>query len=206
MVLAFSTAWDLALVIMGMMPLAITMLNLLSSRLSTASKSYREGRSAAVAVAKTAMSTIETVKCFQGQSFESSQFARSLTKAAKQSHRQAAITALQMGFVRFITLAVFAQGFWYSSQIVLTGARTAKDIITVFWACVIATYALQEVLPYMTVLEKGKAAATRLQQDATVLGNPRNTRQWNLTRPDDFRNGSIRLSDVSETHPSVLTD
>ena len=204
-VLAFSTAWDLALVIIGMMPLVITTISLLSKRLSVVSRSYHEGRNAAVAVAKTALSTIETIKCFQGQPFESSQYARSLTKAAKQSHHQATISALQVGIVRFMTVAVFAQGFWYGSQMILTGARTTKDIITVFWACVIAMYALQEALPHIIILEKGKVAATLLQPHTFAPSKSINTKQSNSIGADDFRKGSIKLSNASVICSSVVS-
>jgi hypothetical protein len=68
--------------------------------------------------ANSALSAIETVKCFNGQAFELEQYKPVVMQAAKYYMKQALSNSLQIGFVRFITTAMFVQGFWYGSHLV----------------------------------------------------------------------------------------
>jgi ATP-binding cassette, subfamily B (MDR/TAP), member 1 len=104
--------------------------------------------------ANSALSAIETVKCFNGQAFELEQYKPVVMQAAKYYMKQALSKSLQIGFVRFITTAMFVQGFWYGSHLVSTGKTSAGDVLTTFWACLMATKAIEDILPHMIVLEK----------------------------------------------------
>lgn len=72
--------------------------------------------------------------------------------------KQALSNSIQIGFVRFVTTAMFVQGFWYGGHLVTTGRTSACDVLTTFWACLMATKPIEDILPHMLVLEKGRAA------------------------------------------------
>lgn len=169
--IALYTAWNLALVILAILPITVFVLHLLLKRSRPLLESEYNKRSEAVMNIKTAVRTIGTVKCLSGQKFELWQYTESLNRAAEHSRLQGTITAVQTGFVHFIALAVFAQGFFYGSYLVANGANVPGDVVTVFWACLIATYALQSILPQLVSLEKGRAAAGMLQEIVSDVGN-----------------------------------
>lgn len=53
-------------------------------------------------------------------------------------------------------------GFWYGGTQVHSGKSTAGNIVTTFWACLIATKALEDILPQVIVLQRGQSAAVSL--------------------------------------------
>ena len=114
-------------------------------------------------LANNAISAIDTVKCFNGQDFEIWQYATAVKKAAQCYLVQARANALQIGFVRIVTLGMFVQGFWYGSHLVDTGKKNPGQILTAFWACLMATQTIEQILPQMIVLEKGRAAGATLK-------------------------------------------
>ena len=66
----------------------------------------------ASSLAVNALSSIDTVKCFNAQDSEVRQYAFAIQKAAKFYLKQALNNGLQIGFVRFILTSMFVQGFW----------------------------------------------------------------------------------------------
>jgi ATP-binding cassette, subfamily B (MDR/TAP), member 1 len=106
-------------------------------------------------IANSALSAIETVKCFNGQAFELKQYKPVIVEAAKHYMKQALSNSLQIGFVRFVTTAMFVQGFWCGGHFVTTGKTSAGDMLIAFWACIMATKPIEDILPHMIVLDKG---------------------------------------------------
>lgn len=151
--------------------------------------------------ANNAISTIDTVKCFNGQDFEIWQYAKTVRKAARYYLIQAQANALQIGFVRLVTLAMFVQGFWYGSHLVAIGAKNAGQVLTTFWACLLATQAIEQILPQMIVLEKGRAAGATLKllldhmekesKDERVIGG----------MTPGYCDGDIEVRNVSLSNP-----
>jgi ATP-binding cassette subfamily B (MDR/TAP) protein 1 len=115
--------------------------------------------------ASCAISSIETVKAFNGQFYERSAFAKAIWCATKEYKSQARLNALQLGIARIFTLGMFVQGFWYGSKLVRErgGSFTPADIMTTFWSCFMTTQALELIMPQMILLEKGKAAVAGLR-------------------------------------------
>ena len=114
-------------------------------------------------IANNSISAIDTVKLFNGQDFQVWQYAQAIHKAARYYLKQAQQNALQIGLIRFVTLGMFVQGFWYGSRLVNAGKKNPGEILTAFWACLMAAQAVEQILPQMIVLEKGKAAGATLK-------------------------------------------
>jgi ATP-binding cassette subfamily B (MDR/TAP) protein 1 len=58
---------------------------------------------------------------------------------------------------------MFVQGFWYGSSLARTGKITSGEVLRTFWACLTAAQSIEQVLPQMIVLEKGKVASAMLK-------------------------------------------
>lgn len=161
--IAFYTAWNLTLVTLATVPFAAITLTWISARMQPSIDTQVDMLTQASKQAHDAISAIDTVKCFNGQDFEIWQYAKIVRRAARYYLVQAQANALQIGFVRFVTLSMFVQGFWYGSHLVATGAKNPGQVLTTFWACLMATQSIEQILPQMIVLEKGRAAGATLK-------------------------------------------
>ena len=113
-------------------------------------------------IANNAISAIDTVKCLNGQDLERWQYKRAVNRAARYYIRLAQANALQIGGIRLITLTMFVQGFWFGNHLVNVGQKHPGEILTAFWACLMATQAFEQIQPEVVILQKGKAASSVL--------------------------------------------
>jgi ATP-binding cassette subfamily B (MDR/TAP) protein 1 len=110
-----------------------------------------------------AIRSIETVKCFGGEWFEVDRYKSAIGLAGRLYKRQANIRSLQLGIMQFFALSIFVQGFWYGSNLVISGQRNAGQVLTTFWAALLAVTAITEFLPQFIILQKGQVAGARLR-------------------------------------------
>lgn len=195
--IAFYTAWNLTLVTLATVPFAGIILTWISARMQPGIDAQVHELTQASKQANNAISAIDIVKCFNGQDFEIWQYAKIIKKAARYYLIQAQANALQIGFVRFITLSMFVQGFWYGSHLVATGAKDPGQVLTTFWACLMATQAIEQILPQMIVLEKGRAAGATLKVLLAQLEKEcKDVEIIDRTTPD-YCDGDIEVRNVS---------
>ena len=195
--LALYYAWDLALVTLGTIPFAALVLGKISARMQPTIKEHIEELTKASKLANNSISSIDTVKCYNGQDFEIWQYASAVKRAAKSYLQQAQSNAVQIGFVRFTTLSMFVQGFWYGTHLVNTGKKTPGDVLTAFWACLMATQTVEQILPQMIVLEKGRAAGATLWAVLTQMESGRKIVKMVGRTTPVYCEGDIQVRDVS---------
>ncbi|KAL8997914.1 MAG: hypothetical protein Q9169_002907 [Polycauliona sp. 2 TL-2023] len=201
--LALYTAWDLTLITISTIPVAAIILGWISSRMQPSIEAQAQELNTASKYANNAFSAIDVVKCFNGQDFETWQYAKAIKRAAKKYLLQARANALQIGFTKFITLSMFVQGFWYGSHIVIKGKKDPGQVLTAFWSCLSALQAVEQILPQVLVLEKGRAAGATLQAIFTQIGKSKGHRviaDGQLT--PEFCEGDIEVRNVSFRYPS----
>ncbi len=161
--LAFYYSWTLTLVTLSTVPILAVALAWNSARMQPSIEAQAEELTKASKIVKNAISAIDTVKCFNGQGFERWQYRKAIKRAARYYLCQAQSNALQIGGLRLITLSIFVQGFWFGSHLVNTGQKNPGEILTAFWACLMATQAFEQIQPDVIVLEKGIAAGATLK-------------------------------------------
>ena len=188
--------------ILASLPLMATVIGLLSSRIQPNMKSQNERLDEASKFAISAFSSIDVVKCFNGQAGESKRYIAKVWNAASFYYRQANINAIQIGVVRFSTLSIFVQGFWYGSYLVRTGKEDAGEVLTTFWAALMAAQCVQQAMPHLIVLEKGRAAGEKLY---TISKQNNNVKVFlpddkNQVIPTTIR-GAIRMDNVTFSYP-----
>lgn len=160
---AFYHSWKLTLVIIATFPVAAIVLAYTSSKMQPAINAQEDSLAAAAKGSSSAIAAIETVKCFNGEDGEIRQYSIEIHKAAQNYSWQAHFSAIQIGIIRLVTLGMFVQGFWYGSTLIGPGKTKPGDVLTTFWAALMATQAIEQILPQMIVLEKGRAAGATLQ-------------------------------------------
>lgn len=161
--LAFHYSWVLTIVTLSTVPILAVLLAWNSSRMQPSIETQMEELTKASSIANDAILGINTVKCFNRQNFEVWQYRKAIERAARYYLRLAQANALQIGGLRLITLIMFVQGFWFGSHLVNTGQKNPGDILTAFWACLMATQAFERIQPEVVILEKGRAAGAALK-------------------------------------------
>ena len=195
--LALYYAWDLTLITLGTVPFAAVILGKISARMQPTIKNHEQALTKASKFANVSISSIDTVKCYNGQDFEIWQYSCAVKNAAKSFVLQAHSNALQIGLVRFITLSIFVQGFWYGTHLVSTGKKNPGNVLTAFWACLMAVQTIEQILPQMLVLEKGRAAGATLRAVLTQMKSGRRAMKRIGRKTPRYCDGDIQVRDVS---------
>ena len=146
--------------------------------------------------ASNAISAIDTVKYFNGQNYELWQYAKAVKHAANCYLIQARANALQIGFMRLVTLGMFVQGFWFGTYLVGTGKKNSGDIVTAFMAALMAAQSVEQILPQFIVIEKGKVAGATLKTIMLQIERGREIRTMTGGRKPPNCEGSIEIRNV----------
>jgi ATP-binding cassette subfamily B (MDR/TAP) protein 1 len=108
------------------------------------------------------MTSIETVKSFNGERYELNVFSDITTLAANLYKSVANFRSIQIGVMQFFTLSVFVQGFWYGSHLANIGENSFAEVFSTFWAVLMAMSGMVQIMPQLIVLHKGKVAGAKL--------------------------------------------
>lgn len=195
--IAFYFAWNLTLVTLALVPFASVVLAWVSARMQPSIHRQDVELNQASKLANNAISAIDAVKYLNGQDTEISQYTEVVGNAARFYLVQARGIAVQLGLVRFVILGMFVQGFWFGSYLVSIGSKNAGQVLTAFWACLIATQAVEQIMPQMMVLERGRRAAATLKSMLTQMDNSHATRRLIGHIRPGYCDGDIEIRNVS---------
>ena len=186
------------------MPLTAVVLSYLSGKIQPSIEAQSDSLSEASKSAANAISAIETVKCYNGQTHEVRQYSERISKAAKYYLLQARANAVQIGFLRLTSLGMFVQGFWYGSTLVYSSNKDAGQILTCFWSCLLVSQAIGQIMPQIIVLEKAKVAAVALKWTITEINKGK--RVWRIEGYNFPKQcyGDIHFRNVSIRHQGSL--
>jgi ATP-binding cassette subfamily B (MDR/TAP) protein 1 len=159
---AFYYSWNLTLVVMCTIPILYLVQSSVASRLALRSYEQAEMLQSALKYITTTVTSIETVKCFNGERYELHVFTNIITIAASLYRRVANFRSMQIGIMQFFTVSVFVQGFWYGSHLVATGESDPEQVLTTFWAALMAMSGITQIMPQLIVLQQGKMAGAKL--------------------------------------------
>lgn len=109
-----------------------------------------------------ATSAVATVKAQNAQDLEVARFKKEVEGARDSLVKQGYVWATSLGATDFLMFAMYAVGCWYGAKIVADGKAPAAEVLTVIWACLMASMALQGVMPQLTTLTKGNASLASL--------------------------------------------
>ncbi|KAK2848475.1 hypothetical protein FQN49_005688 [Arthroderma sp. PD_2] len=203
LVLAMYISWSLTLVCLASVPICAVIIAVFSSKIQPKIESQQAELTKASKVVTTAISSIDVVKHFNGQETEASRYKAAIEEAAHWYYKEALYSASQIGLISLLTFGMFVQGFWYGSYLVGKGTLTAGEVLTTFWACLQATQSIEEIIPRLIILEKGRTAAAALRhifKNACHVCTSRSTRGKGLSPM--FCEGDIRFSEVTFAYPS----
>lgn len=109
-----------------------------------------------------ATAAISTVKAHNAQAAEEEKFMEAVSKSKGNLIKQGLVWGVSAGLTDFFLLGTFVLGFWYGAKIVREGKATSGAVMTCFWACLFAATYLQQVVPHLTTMTKGKNSIASL--------------------------------------------
>ncbi|KAJ5514338.1 ABC transporter integral membrane type 1 [Penicillium fimorum] len=201
--LGFYTSWRLSLVTLAGIPIFSAIIGYLSSKMRFSITAQQAELIEASKVASNAITNIDTVKCLNGQAFEHRNFAERVERSATHYLRQARLNSLQIAIIRWMMFGMFVQGFWYGSSLARSGKLTSGEVLRTFWACLTAAQSIEQVLPQMIVMEKGKVAGAALK--AIMQRSRREDKivsEAKGIRYPKHCEGDIEVKNVSFSYPS----
>ncbi|KAH0831339.1 P-loop containing nucleoside triphosphate hydrolase protein [Lanmaoa asiatica] len=208
LVLAFVWSPLLTLVILSAVPFLILIQGFSQAFASPRIAQERTLIARGASLVSRVVSNIGAVKAANAAAYEHTL----LTRVAVAVQSLGAIWGVTAGTSQFVTMAMFVQGFWYGAHLVLQGRNQPGDVMSVFWACLIATSNLQMMVPCLVVLAKGKTAAAELaavisssqQVPAAIIAKHRKARPLRRIRPLGFA-GDFTLANLTFSYPTRPT-
>ena len=163
-IIAFVRSAALAGVILSTIPVAI----IVQGISQTLGSKFYQRQSLLTSTASTtidrALTAISTVKVFNAQTLESARTDFQLDLVRLASNKLTTIWSLAIGFANFTTFSMFVQGFWYGAKLVREGKITSGDVLSVFWACLIAASTLNSFMQCAVAFTKGKSSMVELMK------------------------------------------
>ncbi|KAF2438765.1 P-loop containing nucleoside triphosphate hydrolase protein [Karstenula rhodostoma CBS 690.94] len=199
---AFYSSWNLTLVIIASVPIMYLVTAYLSKLLAQRAHEQSDVLRQALKYLTNTIHRIETVKCFNGERYESQRYARVVTSAGNLYNKQANFRALQLGAMQFFTLSVFFQGFWYGAHQIFQGKNNIGQVITTFWAAMMAVQGVTGFLPQFIVLQKGKVAGARLRMLIAQISEDDALVETAGHQMPPTCEGKIEFQSVSFSYPS----
>ena len=202
LVQALVRAWDLTLVSLASAPIIMLAVVWAGKNMASNLEKQQAKLTEAQKFSTSALSAIETVKCFNGQKIEREKYTKCIAEGAHFYYRVASANALQMAFIILLSVSMFVQGFYYGGVLIREGKKNSSDVITTFFSAIAAFQSITAIIPQMIVLEKGRVAGSTLRTImAQVQANTPSRRSPGQLSPKNC-DGNIDVRNVSFAYPS----
>ncbi|KAF4120384.1 ATP-binding cassette, subfamily B (MDR/TAP), member 1 [Geosmithia morbida] len=203
--LAVYYSWRLTLVLLATLPVSLAILTLVTRPLEPAIQEQRRHLASASKHVTSSVTAVDLVNVFNGHDYELRQYTTSIRQAARAYLIQARCNSIQMGYVSFWVIAIFAVGFWYGLSLVQDGLPPGS-ILTTFYATLASFQGVESLMPHWLVLSKGMSAGAFLKAVVTensMSGPQRQKQQSTGGMIPGNCSGRVELSNVSFAYPST---
>ncbi|XP_050236017.1 ABC transporter B family member 11-like [Mercurialis annua] len=198
-VIAFTASWQLALIILAIIPLlginGYVQLKFMKGFSADAKMMYEE----ASQVAKDAVGSIRTVASFCAEETVMQLYKKKCEGPLKTGIRQGLISGVGFGVSFFLLFSVYATSFYAGAQLVKNGKTTFSDVFQVFFALSMGAMAISQSSTFAPDSSKAKNAAASIFSilDRKSQIDPSNELGMTL----DKVSGEIELHHVSFRYP-----
>ncbi|KAF3584631.1 hypothetical protein F2Q69_00025660 [Brassica cretica] len=200
LIIAFTACWELALIILVMLPLiginGYIQVKFMKGFTADAKSKYED----ASQVANDAVGSIRTVASFCAEEKVMQMYKKQCEGPIKDGIKQGFISGLGFGFSFFILFCVYAASFYAGARLVEAGRTTFNDVFQVFFALTMAAIGISQSSSFAPDSSKAKVAAASIfgiidrkskidssDESGTVLENVK---------------GDIELRHISFTYPA----
>ncbi|PVV05300.1 hypothetical protein BB560_000183 [Smittium megazygosporum] len=158
-IIAFIRGWQMALVILAVMPLLMVAGTLMGINVGKVTKILQDQYAKSGAIANEVISSMRTVMAFNGQKREVQRYDQNNTLAQKFEMKKAVYLGFGLGSIFFFIYAVYALGFWYGAKLIRNGSYNAGKVLNVFFALVMGGFSLGGAAPSLSAVISARGAA-----------------------------------------------
>ncbi|KAG6543543.1 hypothetical protein Mapa_015037 [Marchantia paleacea] len=162
LIIAFSSGWELALVVLGLVPLLGLQGAIAAKRLSGFAKSAKANYEIASRVASDAVSNIRTVASFCAEEKVVAFYEQSCRQPLQNGVKQGVISGIALGVATFTLFGAYALGFWAGSKFVGLGRMTFDDVFRVFLCIATSAIAVTQSFTMAPDVAKAQSAVTSI--------------------------------------------
>ncbi|KAE8382914.1 P-loop containing nucleoside triphosphate hydrolase protein [Aspergillus bertholletiae] len=200
--LAFYTSWNLSLVTLVGIPVFSILALFISSKMKSNIEAQQAELASASKVVSSTTTSIDTVKCLNGEVLELRNFSTRIDEAASQFLKQAQLNSIQIALIRLMTYGMFVQGFWYGSSLASSGRLSPGDVLRTFWACLTAAQSIEFIMTQVIVLDKGAVAASALKKTLNGQTKDGGLKEMKGAVCPRHCDGDIEVTDLSFAYSS----
>jgi ABC-type multidrug transport system fused ATPase/permease subunit len=165
MLLGFIAGWQLALVVLGGIPLIGIAMVMLTRAMGKSATEGQASYAKAGSIAEEVLMSIRTVTSFGGQGYEINRYTGNLEGARRSGTKIGTQVGISLGLVMLVTFWSYALTFWFGSWLVqnnITNTFTGKtwtiaEVIVVFFSVLMGTFGLGQIGPSISAFTEGTA-------------------------------------------------
>ncbi len=210
LVIGFIYGWQLALVILAVVPIIAFFGGLMGKWMAEASSVSSKAFANAGAIAEEAITSIRTVAAFNAEELEQKRFDDELILGLKAGEKRAKASGLMFGMLMFVFFSTYALSFWFGAQLIAWGTINARtgvpftggDVLSTFFGILMGAFSLGQISPYLPDFINGRAAGARvfsiIDRDSKIKSESNDTQSKKI----DSLNGEIEFKDVTFSYPT----
>lgn len=203
---SFHASWSLTLVTLCSAPLIVACAYFFSRLVQKHADRENVESSRASQLVDWSMNAAQFIRLAGTELHEVQKFRACIQKSADCFVRMCLYASLNAALLRFLTLAMFVQAFWFGSTMVRRGSLTVGDVITCFHSCILLGSTVNGALHQLIFWQKGTVAANQISE---FLEESEETGLKQITPPHAVLRklrGDICFRDVDFTYPSRPQD
>ncbi|CAM9376907.1 unnamed protein product [Laminaria digitata] len=209
--IGFARGWELALVMLCVVPPLGLAGTLMFRKLSSLATLTQKNTAGAGGVAEEAISSIRTVAAFTGEKKECKRYEGKVDEAMETSIKAGIGMASALGLMMFIIFCSYGLGMWYGAREVARdirrdclgeGCKTGGDVLTVFWAILQGAMSIGQMGPNIQAVAEARGAAGHLLSVCRREPAIDSCSEKGLVPAPESVHGKVELRSVRFAYPS----
>ena len=163
-VFAFIASWNLAIVILAVMPLIVIQMFGTIAWSKRFQAEVSAGTEKAVKVAIESLFNMKTAFALNASPHFIDKFTISMKSVLKSSQKLALLESTSYGIGQFIVYSTYGLAFYYSGVLIKQNKLDPDDVLQVFFPIFMAIFSMGAIQSFFPDISKGKSAANKISQ------------------------------------------
>ncbi|RLV94979.1 Alpha-factor-transporting ATPase [Spathaspora sp. JA1] len=146
------------------------------------------------------------VRVFNGKYFEITKFNIIVNNSAKAYYKLANAISANTGVLKFLTLMMFVQAFWFGVYLMTSGKITINRLITCFSSCLMLGSTISGATELLAVLNTAHAAAGKISTFLDMTERNEDQNEFDFTKKlnvlPNLCHGNVSFNNVYFKYPS----